>query len=98
MIQYEPNAFDIESSSANMKDEQKRKIRISAGAFQAMIIVRGLFNIFKYPVLSFQFISHRILRWTLCPVCLVLLFASNIVIVVKQGGAFYFWFLWAQLV
>lgn len=98
IIQYEPNAFAMESSSASMKDEQKRKIRISAGAFQAMIIVRDLFNIFKYPVLSFQFISHRILRWTLCPVCLVLLFASNIMIVVQEASPFYFWFLGAQLV
>jgi len=98
VIQYEPNAFAIESSSASMKDEQKRKIRISAGAFQAMIIVKDLFNIFKYPVLSFQFISHRILRWTLCPLCLVMLLISNIVIVIQEKDLFYLLFFWAQVV
>jgi hypothetical protein len=98
VIRYEPNAFAIESSSASMKDEQKRKIRISAGAFQAMIIVKELFNIFKYPVLSFQFISHRILRWTLCPVSLITLFASNVVIAVQEGSSFFLFFLAMQVV
>ncbi|MBS1600327.1 MAG: glycosyltransferase family 2 protein [Bacteroidetes bacterium] len=97
IIQYEPNAFAMESSSATMKDEQKRKIRISAGAFQAMIIVKDLFNVFKYPVLSFQFISHRILRWTLCPVCLVLLFLSNAVLVTQETNSFYVFFFEGQV-
>jgi len=98
IIQYEPNAFAIESSSASMRDEQKRKVRISAGAFQAMIIVKDLFNIFKYPVLSFQFISHRILRWTLCPVCLVFLFVSNLAIIISDHNIFYVVFFWAQVI
>jgi poly-beta-1,6-N-acetyl-D-glucosamine synthase len=80
VIRYEPNAYAIETSSSSMKEEQKRKVRICAGAFQAMVILKRLFNFFKYPVLSFQFISHRILRWTLCPICLVILLVSNVVI------------------
>ncbi|HLX93376.1 MAG TPA: glycosyltransferase family 2 protein [Puia sp.] len=82
VIRYEPNAYAIETSSASMKDEQKRKIRICAGAFQAMGMLRSLFNVFKYPVLSFQFISHRILRWTLCPVALLFLVIINIMIII----------------
>jgi cellulose synthase/poly-beta-1,6-N-acetylglucosamine synthase-like glycosyltransferase len=70
VVRYEPKAFAMESASLSMRDEQKRKVRICAGAFQAMGILKDLFNVFKYPVLSFQFISHRILRWTLCPICL----------------------------
>jgi cellulose synthase/poly-beta-1,6-N-acetylglucosamine synthase-like glycosyltransferase len=89
VIKYEPNAYAMETGSASMREEQKRKVRISAGAFQAMSQVWELFNIFKFPILSFQFISHRILRWTLCPLCLLLLFISNILIVIKDGGVFY---------
>lgn len=85
VVRYEPKAYATESASLSMREEQKRKVRICAGAFQAMSMLRELFNVFKYPVLSFQFISHRILRWTLCPVCLVLLLISNIGIV--TGGA-----------
>ena len=77
VIRYEPNAFAMETASLSIKEEQKRKVRIAAGAFQAMGILKGLFNIFRYPALSFQFISHRVLRWTLCPLCLVILLISN---------------------
>jgi biofilm PGA synthesis N-glycosyltransferase PgaC len=89
VIRYEPNAYAIETSSASMKEEQKRKVRICAGAFQAMIILKGLFNFFKYPVLSFQFISHRILRWTICPICLVILLISNVLITIDSSEPLY---------
>jgi poly-beta-1,6-N-acetyl-D-glucosamine synthase len=97
IIRYEPGAYAMETSSQSMKEEEKRKIRISAGAFQAMGILKGLFNIFKYPVLSFQFISHRILRWTLCPVCLITLLLSNIIIAFNDQRIFYVSFLLLQL-
>ncbi len=96
VIQYEPGAFALETASSNMKEEQKRKVRISAGAFQAMLLLKPLFNVFRYPRLSFQFISHRILRWTLCPVCLVLLLLVNIPLAIRSGGWFYPLFLVLQ--
>ncbi|HTQ28336.1 MAG TPA: glycosyltransferase family 2 protein [Puia sp.] len=96
-IMYEPNAYAMETSSASMKEEEKRKVRISAGAFQAMALLKELFNIFRYPVLSFQFISHRILRWTLCPLCLIMLFLSNGLIVLKGGNIIYMVFFGLQL-
>jgi cellulose synthase/poly-beta-1,6-N-acetylglucosamine synthase-like glycosyltransferase len=98
VIRYEPNAYAIEHGSATMRDEQKRKVRIAAGAFQAMIILKGLFNVFRFPVLSFQFISHRILRWTLCPLCLPVCFASNAWLAFTEAGGFYTVFFLAQTV
>jgi biofilm PGA synthesis N-glycosyltransferase PgaC len=98
LVRYEPNAYAIESASSSMQEEQKRKVRIAAGAFQAMLILKGLFNIFRYPVLSFQFISHRILRWTLCPVCLITGLISNVVLVYNNAGRIYFVVLLGQIV
>jgi len=89
VVRYEPNAYAAEAPSASIKDEMKRKVRICAGAFQAMVLLKELFNIFRFPVASFQFISHRILRWTVCPVALVLLLISNGLIVALGGGLFY---------
>jgi cellulose synthase/poly-beta-1,6-N-acetylglucosamine synthase-like glycosyltransferase len=97
IVKYEPNAYAMETGSASMKEEQKRKVRICAGAFQAMGMVRELFNVFKFPVLSFQFISHRILRWTLCPLCLLILLVVNFLIVIQRDGFFYDLFFAAQL-
>ena len=89
VLRYEPNAYASEAPSASIKEEMKRKVRICAGAFQAMILLRELFNVFKYPTLSFQFISHRVLRWTLCPVALITIFLSNFFLVI-QGDSFFY--------
>lgn len=88
-VAYEPEAYAMETASASLKEEQKRKVRISAGAFQAMHLLKDLLNIFKYPKLSFQYISHRVLRWTLCPLFLPIIFICNILLVIYQPSFFY---------
>ncbi len=84
-IQYDPEAYAIENASANVKEELKRKIRISAGGIQAVVRLRSLLNIFKYGTLSFQYISHRVLRWTLTPLCLLLLIPVGFVLAYQEG-------------
>lgn len=79
-LAYEPEAYSQETASLSLKEEVERKTRISAGAFQAMGMLKKLFNFFAYPVLSFQFVSHRILRWTLCPLALLLLFPLSMIL------------------
>jgi poly-beta-1,6-N-acetyl-D-glucosamine synthase len=74
---YEPEAFAIETASASVKEEWKRKVRISAGGFQAMSKLSYLLNPFRYGILSFQYISHRVLRWTLAPLFLPIIFLTN---------------------
>ncbi|MBK8563482.1 MAG: glycosyltransferase family 2 protein [Saprospiraceae bacterium] len=77
-IVYEPDAYAVESSSASIGEELKRKIRIAAGALQAVWRLRSLLNPFKYGLLSFQYLSHRVLRWTLAPLALPIIFLLNI--------------------
>ncbi|MEM6845592.1 MAG: glycosyltransferase family 2 protein [Bacteroidota bacterium] len=79
-IAYEPNAYALEGPSALIKEELKRKIRIAAGGIQAIVRLKALLNIFRYGILSFQYISHRVLRWTVTPLALVLLFFLNILL------------------
>ncbi len=74
---YEPDAFAEEQPSASFQEEMKRKIRICAGGFQSMVRLKSLLNINKYGVLSFQYISHRVLRWAVTPFLLPLLFIVN---------------------
>lgn len=75
---YEEDAYATETSSTSLGEEQKRKVRISAGCFQALFLLKNLLNPFLRPKLTFQYVSHRVLRWTLCPVCLPLFFLSNL--------------------
>ncbi|MFZ4545782.1 MAG: glycosyltransferase family 2 protein [Bacteroidales bacterium] len=84
-IQYDPEAYAIETASANVKEELKRKIRISAGGIQSVIRLSSLLNIFKYGTLSFQYISHRVLRWTLAPLSLLLMIPIGLVLALNEG-------------
>lgn len=88
-IEYCKNAYAIESGSANIYEERKRKVRISAGGVQSIIRLKQLFNFVKYPLLSFQYISHRVLRWSLSPICLFLLLPINIALVIMTWDTFY---------
>jgi cellulose synthase/poly-beta-1,6-N-acetylglucosamine synthase-like glycosyltransferase len=80
-IDYDPEAYAIETASANVKEELKRKIRIAAGGIQSVVRLYPLLNIFKYGMLSFQYISHRVLRWTVTPVALLCVFLINIFLI-----------------
>ena len=88
-IQYDPEAYAIENPSANVKEELKRKIRIAAGGIQSIVRLKPLLNIFKYGILSFQFISHRVLRWTLAPLSLPFIFLFNFYLAWQAGFANY---------
>ena len=79
-IAYRKEAYALESASLNMREEEKRKVRISAGGLQSVWRLRGLLNIFRYGILSFQYISHRVLRWTLTPVVLFALLPLNLLL------------------
>ena len=99
-IQYDPEAYAIETASANVKEEFKRKIRISAGGIQSIVRLRSLLNIFKYGTLSFQYISHRVLRWSLTPLCLILLIPVLTILAANEGllsFGFYSILFWLQL-
>jgi cellulose synthase/poly-beta-1,6-N-acetylglucosamine synthase-like glycosyltransferase len=99
-IQYDPEAYAIETASANVKEEFKRKIRISAGGIQSIVRLRSLLNIFKYGTLSFQYISHRVLRWSLTPLCLILLIPVLSTLAVNEGilsFSFYPIVFWLQI-
>lgn len=80
-IEYCGAAYAIESGSADMHEEEKRKVRIAAGGLQSIYRLRSLLNIFKYGMMSFQYISHRVLRWSLTPILLFLLIPLNIALV-----------------
>ena len=88
-IVYEPEAYAVESSSASVPEELKRKVRIAAGGIQSVSRLPQLFNFLRFPVLSFQYISHRVLRWTITPFLLILAFLLNILLVVNGATAFY---------
>ena len=89
-IAYCTRAYAIESGSADMGEEQKRKVRIAAGGLQSIWRLRELLNPFRYGVLSFQYISHRVLRWSVAPVLLFALLPLNVAILLMGGSPIWY--------
>ena len=85
-IAYTPNAYAEETASLNVKEELKRKIRIAAGGVQTIFRLKSLLNPFRYGMLSWQYFSHKVLRWTLAPLSLFIVLLVNFLIVAKQAS------------
>jgi len=85
-IAYTPNAYAEETASLNVGEELKRKIRIAAGGIQSLFRLKSLLNPFRYGWFSWQYFSHKVLRWTLSPVSCFLIFPVNFIIVWQQNG------------
>ena len=93
---YEPNAYAMETSSENVKEELKRKIRIAAGGWQSMKRLSSVLNPFGNFILTFQYVSHRVLRWSISAFALPLIFLLNLFLA-YDGRLFYQAVLIAQI-
>ena len=96
-IAYAPDAYAQEYGSANIFEESKRKRRIAAGGLQSIWWLRSMLNPLHQPLVTFQYVSHRVLRWSITPVAMIILFAVNIILVLMGAGLFYSIFLALQL-
>ena len=88
-IAYTPEAFAREYGSANIYEESKRKRRIAAGGLQSIWWLRSMLNPLHQPLVTFQYVSHRVLRWSITPFAMVLLLLANIALVAMGAGTFY---------
>jgi poly-beta-1,6-N-acetyl-D-glucosamine synthase len=86
---YEPRAFAIELPSFSIEDEKKRKVRIAAGGFQAITLLYKALFFWKHPQFSFLYISHRLLRWTVTPISLILAFVSSFILTIFNQNPIY---------
>ncbi len=94
-VDYAPDAYALERPSHSVGEEMKRKVRIAAGGFQAIGRLAYLLNFFRYGWLTFQYVSHRVLRWAVTPFCLPLLLVLNMLLLTVPIGNVPFW--WAML-
>jgi len=80
-VAYAAEAVSTEAASRSLKDEWNRKLRIAAGGIQSLFLFKKALNPFRYPLLSFQFFSHRVLRWLFCGPALIVLLLANAMLV-----------------
>jgi poly-beta-1,6-N-acetyl-D-glucosamine synthase len=75
-IIFAPAAIGSEETASSIAQEVKRKIRMIAGGFQTLFRCKWLLNPMRNPLVAFEFISHKLLRWLL-PFFMITLFMSN---------------------
>lgn len=88
-ITYTSEAYAMEYGSANLEEESKRKRRIAAGGLQSSWWLRSMMNPFKNFMAAFQFVSHRVLRWSITPIALMALIPLNVALVMMKAGTVY---------
>jgi cellulose synthase/poly-beta-1,6-N-acetylglucosamine synthase-like glycosyltransferase len=88
-IAYSPDAYAMEYGSADLNEESKRKRRIAAGGLQSIWWLRSMMNPLRNPMVAFQFVSHRVLRWSITPVALLALIPLNVALVLMKAGTVY---------
>ena len=88
-IAYAPDAYAQEYGSANIFEESKRKRRIAAGGLQSIWWLRKMLNPMRQPLVTFQYVSHRVLRWSVTPVAMVILLIVNGLLSFMGAGLFY---------
>jgi poly-beta-1,6-N-acetyl-D-glucosamine synthase len=75
-IIFAPEAFGREEAASSITQEVKRKIRMIAGGFQTLFRCKWLLNPVRNPLVTFEFISHKLLRWLL-PFSMITMIISN---------------------
>ena len=93
-IAYCADAYAVENGSADMHEEEKRKVRIAAGGLQSVWRLRALLNPLRYGMFSFQYILPPRTEMVGNPwLALFLLFPLNILLVLcSESHPVYFLF------
>lgn len=91
-IAFEPEAVAYEETTETSKEEFSMRVRVISRGMNGLWYMRKLFNPLRYGFVSFQLLSHKVLRWMI-PFLLPLLLLSNLFLV---GKPFYTIFLVGQ--
>jgi cellulose synthase/poly-beta-1,6-N-acetylglucosamine synthase-like glycosyltransferase len=78
-VVFEDRALAYEETTKSSKEEFSMRVRVVTRGVRGILSVPDLLNPAKYGWVSFQLISHKVLRW-LVPFFLLLLFAGNAVL------------------
>lgn len=76
-IVFEPEAVAYEETTEKAGEEFKMRIRVISRGMRGLFYMKKLFNPLKFPFISFQLFSHKVLRW-LIPFFMIGILLSNL--------------------
>jgi cellulose synthase/poly-beta-1,6-N-acetylglucosamine synthase-like glycosyltransferase len=78
-VVFEDRALAYEETTKSSKEEFSMRVRVVTRGIRGILSVPGLLNPMKHGWVSFQLLSHKVLRW-MVPFFLLLLFTANAVL------------------
>ena len=91
-VVFEARAIAYEKTTYSVPEEFAMRVRVVTRAMRGLLSVPGLLNPTKYAWVSFQLISHKVLRW-MVPFFLLGALALTAMLMFKEPARY---FLWAQ--
>ncbi len=88
-VVYEANAIATELPSTSLQNDWQRRTRIAAGGFQSILRLPKLLDP-RIGIVSWQYFSHRVLRWLVTPILLPITFLLNALLLGDQHYRFLF--------
>ncbi|MCO4754944.1 MAG: glycosyltransferase family 2 protein [Bacteriovoracaceae bacterium] len=85
-VVFEKEAVCFEYATQSSNDEWNMRVRVVRGGLCGLIYARKVLNPLRYPVASFQLISHKLLRW-LVPVFTLIVLVSSVAAVIFEENA-----------
>jgi cellulose synthase/poly-beta-1,6-N-acetylglucosamine synthase-like glycosyltransferase len=92
-VRFEDRALAYEETTKSTGEEFRMRVRVVTRAMRGLLSVSPLLEPWKFGWVSFQLWSHKVLRW-MVPLMLLLLLASNVALL---NVPLYRWALAAQL-
>lgn len=86
-IVFEPDAIAFEETTEQTQEEFRMRVRVVTRGMRGLLYMKGLFNPFRHAFVTFQLLSHKVLRWMI-PLVLLVAFLANLVLAV-DGHRFY---------
>lgn len=83
-VVFEDRALAYEETTESAAEEFAMRVRVVSRGIRGVLSVADLLKPWKFAWVSFQLVSHKILRW-LIPFFLIVLFGSNVALVGRQG-------------
>jgi cellulose synthase/poly-beta-1,6-N-acetylglucosamine synthase-like glycosyltransferase len=82
------DAYCVERAAGSVSGEFVRHVRITARSLRAIFTHSSLLNPFRYPLFSFELVSHKLMKF-LVPFALPVALVFNGLIVAMGAGPFY---------
>jgi cellulose synthase/poly-beta-1,6-N-acetylglucosamine synthase-like glycosyltransferase len=84
---FEADALAYEETTQSTGEEFSMRVRVVTRGMRGLLSVPDLFKPWKHPWISFQLVSHKVLRW-LVPVFLLVAVLANVALISRPFFAF----------